>query len=72
MMGHENITTTEVYMHVDTQHLSKSLQAFHPGIRLRRLPPNGNLHREYSGFPLYRLALSICAAWQYRRPWNER
>lgn len=30
MMGHENITTTEVYMHLDTQHLSKNLQAFHP------------------------------------------
>ena len=30
MMGHENITTTEVYMHLDIQHLSKSLQAFHP------------------------------------------
>ena len=30
MMGHESITTTEVYMHVDTEHLSKSLQAFHP------------------------------------------
>ena len=30
MMGHENITTTEVYMHLDTQHLSKSMQAFHP------------------------------------------
>ena len=30
MMGHENITTTEVYMHLNTQHLSKSLQAFHP------------------------------------------
>ena len=30
MMGHENITTTEVYMHLDSQHLSKSLQAFHP------------------------------------------
>ena len=30
MMGHENITTTEVYMHLDTQHLSQSLQAFHP------------------------------------------
>ena len=30
MMGHENITTTEVYMHLDTEHLSKSLQAFHP------------------------------------------
>lgn len=34
MMGHENITTTEVYMHVDTQHLSKSLQAFHPRNKL--------------------------------------
>ena len=30
MMGHENITTTEVYMHLDIQHLSKSLQAYHP------------------------------------------
>lgn len=30
MMGHENITTTEVYMHVDTRHLSKSLNEFHP------------------------------------------
>lgn len=30
MMGHENITTTEVYMHVDTRHLSKTLHAFHP------------------------------------------
>lgn len=30
MMGHENITTTEVYMHVDTKHLSESLKAFHP------------------------------------------
>ncbi len=30
MMGHENITTTEVYMHVDTRHLSKTLNNFHP------------------------------------------
>jgi integrase/recombinase XerD len=30
MMGHENITTTEVYMHVDTRHLSKTLNDFHP------------------------------------------
>lgn len=30
MMGHENITTTEVYMHVDTRHLTKTLHAFHP------------------------------------------
>ena len=30
MMGHVNITTTEVYTHVDTKHLSKTLNAFHP------------------------------------------
>ena len=26
MMGHENITTTEIYTHVDTKHLSKVLE----------------------------------------------
>lgn len=30
MMGHENLTTTEVYMHVDTRHLTKTLYRFHP------------------------------------------
>ncbi len=30
MLGHESITTTEVYMHVDRSHLSKVLQQFHP------------------------------------------
>ena len=30
MMGHENITTTEVYTHIDTKHLSKTLNKFHP------------------------------------------
>ena len=30
MMGHENITTTEVYTHLDTKHLSKTLNRFHP------------------------------------------
>ncbi len=30
MMGHENITTTEVYMHLDTQHLSRILEKYHP------------------------------------------
>ena len=30
MMGHENITTTEVYTHLDTKHLSKTLNKFHP------------------------------------------
>ncbi|WP_350287048.1 site-specific tyrosine recombinase XerD [uncultured Croceitalea sp.] len=30
MLGHESITTTEVYMHVDRSHLSEVLQRFHP------------------------------------------
>lgn len=30
MLGHESITTTEVYMHVDRSHLAKVLHDFHP------------------------------------------
>lgn len=30
MLGHERITTTEVYMHVNRSHLSKVLEEFHP------------------------------------------
>ncbi|MFC0604832.1 site-specific tyrosine recombinase/integron integrase [Winogradskyella pulchriflava] len=30
MLGHESITTTEVYMHVDRSHLSEVLNKFHP------------------------------------------
>lgn len=30
MLGHESITTTEVYMHVDRTHLAKVLHDFHP------------------------------------------
>ncbi len=30
MMGHENITTTEIYTHLDTKYLSKTLNKFHP------------------------------------------
>ena len=30
MLGHESITTTEVYMHVDRSHLAKAMQEFHP------------------------------------------
>ena len=30
MMGHENITTTEVYTHLDAKHLSKTLDKYHP------------------------------------------
>ena len=30
LMGHENITTTEVYTHLDTQHLRSVIERFHP------------------------------------------
>lgn len=30
MMGHESITTTEVYMHVDRSHLRQVMEEFHP------------------------------------------
>ena len=30
MLGHESITTTEVYMHVNRSHLNKVLKEFHP------------------------------------------
>lgn len=30
LMGHENITTTEVYTHLDTQHLRSVVERFHP------------------------------------------
>jgi len=33
MLGHESITTTEVYMHVDRQHLSEIVNTYHPRSR---------------------------------------
>lgn len=33
MLGHESITTTEIYMHLDRKHLGEALQKFHPRAR---------------------------------------
>ncbi|MCK8520264.1 site-specific tyrosine recombinase XerD [Aquimarina sp. D1M17] len=30
MLGHESITTTEIYMHIDKSHLSEVMNTFHP------------------------------------------
>lgn len=30
MLGHESITTTEIYMHIDRKHLNQVMQTFHP------------------------------------------
>ncbi len=33
MLGHESITTTEIYTHLDREFLKKTLENFHPGYR---------------------------------------
>ncbi|MGH2642823.1 MAG: site-specific tyrosine recombinase XerD [Chitinophagaceae bacterium] len=33
MLGHESITTTEIYTHIDREYLRDTLQRFHPGYR---------------------------------------
>jgi len=30
MLGHESITTTEIYMHLDRSHLNEVIHNFHP------------------------------------------
>jgi len=30
MLGHESVTTTEIYTHLDTSHLRESLKEHHP------------------------------------------
>ena len=30
MMGHQSITTTEIYMHLDKKHLREVMNQFHP------------------------------------------
>jgi integrase/recombinase XerD len=30
MLGHESITTTEIYMHVDRSQLTKAIETYHP------------------------------------------
>jgi integrase/recombinase XerD len=30
LLGHESITTTEIYMHLDNKYLSEALNKFHP------------------------------------------
>jgi integrase/recombinase XerD len=31
MLGHESITTTEIYTHLDRAYLRKTLEKYHPG-----------------------------------------
>jgi integrase/recombinase XerD len=33
MLGHESITTTEIYTHMDREFLRKTLEKFHPGFK---------------------------------------
>lgn len=34
MLGHESITTTEIYMHLDRSHLAETVQKYHPRVSM--------------------------------------
>jgi integrase/recombinase XerD len=36
MLGHESITTTEIYTHLDTDYLKETIQLFHPRVKMLR------------------------------------
>jgi integrase/recombinase XerD len=38
MLGHESITTTEIYTHLDREYLRDTLQQFHPAFKASNLP----------------------------------
>ena len=40
MLGHESITTTEIYTHLDREYLRKTLQKFHPAFEQNRQADN--------------------------------
>jgi len=35
MLGHESITTTEIYMHLDRSHLAETVQKYHPRVSMK-------------------------------------
>ncbi|HEV7331409.1 MAG TPA: site-specific tyrosine recombinase XerD [Flavisolibacter sp.] len=39
MLGHESITTTEIYTHLDREYLRKTLEQFHPSFQTKRTNP---------------------------------
>ena len=45
MLGHESITTTEIYTHLDTEYLKETIYLFHPRVRMandaKRKPEQG-------------------------------
>jgi integrase/recombinase XerD len=39
MLGHESITTTELYTHLDTEYLKQTIALYHPRALLMNAPP---------------------------------
>lgn len=39
MLGHESITTTEIYTHLSADYLRETVQLFHPRVKMRRVLP---------------------------------
>jgi integrase/recombinase XerC len=42
LLGHANITTTQVYTRLDFQHLAKAYDAAHPRAKAKKAPPAGD------------------------------
>ena len=38
MLGHESITTTEIYLHLDRTHLTDTVQKYHPRLKMKTFP----------------------------------
>jgi hypothetical protein len=34
MLGHESITTTEIYTHLDTEYLKETIYLYHPRLKM--------------------------------------
>jgi integrase/recombinase XerD len=39
MLGHESITTTEIYTHLDTEYLKETIYLYHPRLKMGQLVP---------------------------------
>lgn len=37
MLGHESITTTEIYTHIDTEYLKETINLFHPRVQWKKI-----------------------------------
>ncbi|MCC7246843.1 MAG: site-specific tyrosine recombinase XerD [Saprospiraceae bacterium] len=56
MLGHESITTTEIYTHLDTEYLKETIQLFHPRVRMLAQAKKSPSHIKYRALCSFRNA----------------